>query len=258
MKIVAPKPLMYQAKNRAVLLLHGFTGSTMDVKLLGRHLQKNGYTCSAPLYRGHGANPDEFIQMGPEDWWRDAVAGYAHLASEGYEEIAVAGVSLGGTFALKLASLLKVKAVVSMCAPVLERDITDLYSRVVDYATRYKRLEGKSDEQIQAEIKEFTKKPMESLKDLQQLISDTGNNLEAIAAPAFVLQGRLDHTLYKESAERIFRTIRSEPKQIRWYEESGHIITLGNERKQIYEDIRMFLDSLEWKRNREADDHNDE
>ena len=75
-----------------------------------------------------------------------------------------------------------------------------------------------------------------------------------IVAPFFVLQERLDHPLYKESAVIIFHTVSSEHKLIRWYEKSGHIITLGNERKRIYEDIRMFLDSLKWKKDSESDD----
>lgn len=254
MKIVESKPFMYKAKKRAVLLLHGFTGSTIDVKMLGRHLQEYGYTCHAPLYKGHGGDPDRLIQTCPEDWWRDAIDGYDHLTSEGYEEIAVAGISLGGTFALKLASLLKVKAVVSMCAPVLAKDAEGLYSRVVDYAKGYKKFEGKSDEQMQVEMQEFANMPTASLQDLQQLISQVKNNLKAIASPVFVLQGRVDHPLYKESAEIIFNTVNVENKLIRWYDNSGHIITLGKERQQVYEDIRAFLDSLEWKTTSESDD----
>ncbi|RJS61345.1 alpha/beta fold hydrolase [Bacillus sp. PK3_68] len=257
MKIVVPKPFMYKAKTRAVLLLHGFTGNTIDVKMLGRYLQEYGYTCHAPLYRGHGADPDRLIQTGPEDWWRDAVDGYDHLTSEGYEEIAVIGISLGGTFALKLASFLKVKAVVSICAPVLAKDIEGLYRRVNDYAEGYKKFEGKSDGQIRVEMKDFTNMPVASLQDLQQLISQVKNSLKAIASPVFVLQGRLDHPVYRESADIIFNTVNVENKLIRWYEDSGHIITLGKERQQVYEDVRMFLDSLEWKRQSESDDNHE-
>ena len=33
-------------------------------------------------------------------------------------------------------------------------------------------------------------------------------------------------------------------KELKWYEESGHIITLGPEREQLYEDIYEFLELL--------------
>ncbi|MGB3102940.1 MAG: carboxylesterase, partial [Psychrobacillus psychrotolerans] len=47
MKVVAPKAFTLEGGKRAVLLLHGFTGSTKDVKRLGQYLQKRGYTCHA-------------------------------------------------------------------------------------------------------------------------------------------------------------------------------------------------------------------
>ncbi len=40
MKIVAPKPFTFKGGKRAVLLLHGFTGTTADVRMLGRFFAK--------------------------------------------------------------------------------------------------------------------------------------------------------------------------------------------------------------------------
>lgn len=36
MKLVAPQPFTFEAGERAVLLLHGFTGNSADVRMLGR------------------------------------------------------------------------------------------------------------------------------------------------------------------------------------------------------------------------------
>ena len=69
---------------------------------LGRFLEKKGYTSLAPHYKGHGVPPEELIQTGPEEWWEDVLAGYNQLKEAGYDEIAVAGLSLGGVFSLKL------------------------------------------------------------------------------------------------------------------------------------------------------------
>ena len=35
-------------------------------------------------------------------------------------------------------------------------------------------------------------------------------------------------------------------KQLNWYENSGHVITLGSEKEQLHEDILNFLESLDW------------
>jgi len=64
MKLVAPKPFTFESGERAVLLLHGFTGTTADVRMLGRFLQGKGYTCHAPLYKGHGVPPEQLLHTG--------------------------------------------------------------------------------------------------------------------------------------------------------------------------------------------------
>ncbi len=53
-KVSLPEPFFFEAGKRAVLLLHGFTGSSADVRILGRFLEKEGYTVKAPHYKGHG------------------------------------------------------------------------------------------------------------------------------------------------------------------------------------------------------------
>src|SRR6056297_724630 len=102
MKIANPKPFTFEAGDRAVLLLHGFTGHSADVRMIGRYLEKKGYTSHAPIYKGHGVPPEELVQTGPKDWWQDVQAGLKHLKDKGYEKIAVVGLSLGGVFSLKL------------------------------------------------------------------------------------------------------------------------------------------------------------
>ncbi|MGC4378964.1 carboxylesterase [Fictibacillus sp. Mic-4] len=246
MKIISPKPFTYRGGNKAVLLLHGFTGSTIDVKMLGNYLHERGFTCHAPLYKGHGSGPDELIQTGPDEWWQDALDGYHFLEAEGFSDIAVAGVSLGGVFSLKIGAELPVKGIVSMCAPIQEKSLDDLYLRVLNYAKQYKKIEGKDDEQIRAELEELKQRPMPSLKHLQQLIVHTREKLASISSPIFVLQGCLDESLYQESARILYNHVHSEIKQLKWYEQSGHIITLGKEREKVCKDVYAFLQSLNW------------
>ncbi len=51
MKIQLPQPFFFEEGEQAVLLLHGFTGNSSDVRQLGRHLQKQGITPMRPLRR---------------------------------------------------------------------------------------------------------------------------------------------------------------------------------------------------------------
>jgi carboxylesterase len=246
MKKVAPKPFTFESGPRAVLLLHGFTGSSADVRMLGRFLEKKGYTCHAPQYKGHGVPPEELVHTGPEDWWQDVMEGYEFLKSKGYEEIAVAGLSLGGVFSLKLGYTVPVKGIIPMCAPMYIKSEEVMYEGVLAYAREYKKFEGKSPEQIEQEMEEFKKKPMKTLKALQQLIADVRQNVDMIYAPTFVVQARHDNMINTDSANIIYNEVESDVKELKWYEESGHVITLDKEKEQLHEDIYQFLERLDW------------
>ncbi|HHY72320.1 MAG TPA: carboxylesterase [Bacillus bacterium] len=254
MKMIAPEPFTFEAnagdpereQKRVVLLLHGFTGNTADVRMLGRFLEKKGYTCHAPLYKGHGVPPEQLLHTGPDDWWQDVINGYHLLKNKGYEKIAVCGLSLGGVFSLKLGYTEPIKAVIPMCAPMHIKSEEVMYKGILEYAREYKKREGKSVEQIRVEMIEFEKTPMPTLKALQQLIEGVRHNIDQIYAPTFVVQARHDAMINTESANIIYNEVQTEVKKLKWYEQSGHVITLDKERNQVEVDVYQFLDHLDW------------
>jgi carboxylesterase len=246
MKTVLPKPFTFEAGSRAVLLLHGFTGNSSDVRMLGRFLEKKGYTSHAPHYKGHGVPPEELVHTGPEDWWQDVINGYEHLKNKGYEEIAVAGLSLGGVFSLKLGYTVPVKGIVPMCAPMYIKSEEVMYKGVVEYAREFKKFEGKPEDQIEKEVEEFKKTPMNTLEALQALIAEVRENVDMIYSPTFVVQARNDHMINTDSANIIYNEVESEEKDLKWYENSGHVITLDKEKEQLHEDVYQFLEKLNW------------
>ena len=246
MRIKLPQPFFFEGGKRAVLLLHGFTGNSADVRMLGRFLETKGYTCHAPHYKGHGVPPEELVTTGPSDWWKDVMMAYDFLKSKGYDEIAVAGLSLGGVFSLKLGYTVPIKGIVPMCAPMYIKSEEVMYEGVLQYARDYKKYEGKSPEEIEFEMNKFVETPMNTLRALQDLIADVRNHIDHIYAPTFVVQARHDKMINIDSANIIYNTIESPVKEIKWYEESGHVITLDKERNQLHEDVFHFLEGLDW------------
>jgi carboxylesterase len=246
MKVGAPKPFTFEAGERAVLLLHGFTGHSADVRMLGRYLEGKGYTCHAPIYKGHGVPPEELVHTGPEDWWRDVMEAYKFLKERGYEKIAAVGLSLGGVFSLKLSYTVPIVGVVPMCAPMYIKSEEIMYQGVLAYAREYKTRLGKSNEEIEEEMFQFQQTPMKTLKALQNLMRDVRDNIDMIYAPTFVVQARHDEMINTDSANIIYNGVESNVKQIKWYEESTHVITLDKQRDELHEDIYQFLEKLDW------------
>ncbi len=248
MKITQPKPFTFRGGSRAVLLLHGFTGHSADVRMLGRFLEKNGYTAHAPIYRGHGVPPEELLNYSPDDWWEDVLQAYEYVRSLGHEEMAVVGLSLGGVFSLKLGYSVPVKGIVPMCAPVHLHSDERMYQGLLQYVREYKKMEGKSEEQIAEETKAFeAANPKELLKKNNALIKEVASNIDMIYAPLFVVQAKNDEMVDPESANIIYNEAESVEKQLKIYENSGHVITLGPEKEQLHNDILAFLNSLDWK-----------
>ena len=246
MKIIAPKPFTIESGKRAVLLLHGFTGNPNDVKRLGRYLAERNYTVHAPLYKGHGLDPLTLVQSNPQEWWDSVVEGYDVLREKGYEEIAVAGVSLGGIFSLKLGVERPMKGIVTMSAPAIAKSPDSLQSRIIDYAINYKKLSGTydADKDTHQAISELVQMP--SLENLQVMINDTSAKLNTLLSPVHVLRGLEDDPYYCESADLIYSSVKSRIKSVKTFVNSGHILTLGKEKELVFEEVYRFFDSLAW------------
>lgn len=85
-----PKPLYAKHGKRAVLLLHAYSGSPNDVRMLARFLEKADYTVYAPLFKGHGTmEPYDILQEKAESWWADTKKAIHFLQSEQFSDIAV-------------------------------------------------------------------------------------------------------------------------------------------------------------------------
>ncbi|SFQ09449.1 alpha/beta hydrolase [Salibacterium halotolerans] len=247
MKIVPPKPFTFEGGNRAVLLLHAFTGNSADVRMLGRYLQKRGYTCHAPILTGHGTSPEEIMHANADIWWYDVEKAVEYLHNEGYDEIAVAGLSLGGLMTLKAGYMFDLKGIIPMCAPAITTDNKErLYQGVLQYARDYKKMEDKDDEQVEQEMESFEELPVDTLYSINEAIDEVKDSLDMIYTPAFIVQAVQDTMVHPESANVIHDNIASDDKTLKWYEDSSHVITHGPEKDQLHEDIYQFLERLDW------------
>ncbi|MBM7571038.1 alpha/beta hydrolase [Aquibacillus albus] len=246
MKVKQPQPFTFEAGKRAVLLLHGFTGHTADVRMLGRFLQKKGYTCHAPIYRGHGAPPEDLIASNPNQWWEDVQQALNHLRQIGHKEIAVAGLSLGGVLGLKLAYSEPMMGVIPMCAPMFFDNETQLTKGFKQFSTEYKQLEKKNEATIEEEVEQLMEGSKDLFHRLGGLITEVKEEVDTIYAPTFVVQARKDQMINTASATYIYENVEADQKDLKWYEDSGHVITLDKEKDQLHEDIYQFLESLDW------------
>ncbi|MCF7523307.1 hypothetical protein L3X07_08475 [Levilactobacillus brevis] len=64
-----------------MILLHAYSGSSNDMRLLARRLQSENYTVLAPIFSGHATgDPADILRQGsPQQWWQDTQTAIANL-----------------------------------------------------------------------------------------------------------------------------------------------------------------------------------
>ncbi|WP_163536514.1 alpha/beta fold hydrolase [Gracilibacillus sp. YIM 98692] len=246
MKVKQPEPFMFEGDERAVLLLHGFTGHSADVRMLGRYLNSKGYTCYAPIYRGHGKSPEELVQATASDWREDVEAAYHRLQAKGYQKIAVAGLSLGGVLGLKLAANNPLEAVVTMCSPMFFDNEKQLTIGFEQFATEYKQLEKKDEDTIKQEVNALIGDSQDLFQEIAKTIKEVKQNVDMIYTPTLVIQSVDDEMINPDSAKYIHEHVEADEKALKWYDDSGHAITFGPEKDKLHKDIEQFFASLDW------------
>ncbi|MFT8872340.1 MAG: alpha/beta fold hydrolase [Sporolactobacillus sp.] len=246
MRIRLPSPFFYEEGPRAVLLLHGLTGNSIDVHQLGLFLRQRGYTCYAPQYRGHASTPEALLRSSPADWWQDVRRAYGELSTKGYSEIAVCGLSIGGLFSLKCGYTFAVKGIVPMCAPAVVSSAERLSAGVLRYAEKLKRYAGIGDEEIADQLEAIRAELPAFIASIDREVRVVQRHLSEVIAPLFIVQARRDEMVDSGNAFKIYQAVSSAVKHLKWYEQSTHVITLGPERQHVYQDIADFLASLNW------------
>ncbi|PKM90356.1 MAG: carboxylesterase [Firmicutes bacterium HGW-Firmicutes-12] len=228
------------------LLIHGFTGSPADVGVLGTYLHDKGYVVSSILLPGHGTTPEDMLKTAWPDWYGAVEEEYLRIKKE-YEDyhIVPMGLSMGGILALHLASNYQVPGVVCFSAPIYMVDERAYEASRFDNDFIPK---NNDPEDIKREMAEgrfsYNVMPTKPLVSLFELIDKVKPELGVIGAPALIIQSTDDNTVKPESATYIYEQLGSENKKLLWLKKSGHVITLGMERNQVFQAVEVFLQEI--------------
>ncbi len=76
-----PAPFFLDGGPTGILLIHGFTGSPPEMRLVGDYLHVAGLTVSAPLLPGHGTAIEDMNRVRWQDWAEHVEAAYQELRS---------------------------------------------------------------------------------------------------------------------------------------------------------------------------------
>jgi len=228
-----------------VLLVHGFTGTPMSMRPWGEHLAAEGFAVRCPLLPGHGTHWQDCNGSTRDQWTTAVEDAFDALAAE-CDRVFVAGLSMGGTLATRLAE-------------VRPDDVAGLV--LVNPALLTQRLDAKllpliarltgSWAPIASDIKKpgitelaYPKLPTRAMMQLRQLWAATRADLGRVTAPVIVFHSVEDHVVEPVNSTILLAGVGSTDTTEVLLEDSYHVATLDNDAPTI------FAGSVDWIRER--------
>ncbi len=227
---------------KAVLLLHGYTGCCSEMRPLGEYLHKQGYTVLCPLLPGHGTTVDDLEKT--EAWqWLQAAHEACHELLNSYDTVYVVGLSMGGQLAIDVMAKEPVAKGVFISTPIFVKDKRVTFIPILKHFIRYLPKHKKDYGEMSRYCISYEKMPTRPLQSLFAMVKAGKKLLPAIKRPVLVLQSKTEHTVMPESAQYIFDHVgtQQDKKKLKWFYRSGHILTLDAEHDIVFEEIAKFF-----------------
>ena len=232
-----------------VLVIHGFTGSPAQLRPMAESINARGYTVSGLLLPGHCTTLDDMARVSWSDYIDSVRAGYDALAAR-CEDVSVVGLSMGGLLSLIISAERDVRACAVLSAAVVQRNRLARLSPALRYVMpRVIRWPESAVNRGADFLHEYdygySGLPVRRVADLMRLSRMACGALSSVHCPLLVVQSWRDETVNPVSAEIIMRGAASERKRLVRLERSGHMITLGPEREQVWREVGEWLDAAQ-------------
>jgi carboxylesterase len=224
-----------------VVMVHGYTGTPGELRLLGDYLNKLGFGVIGVRLPGHGTTVEDLEKTTFSDWYEEVVKNVSQ-ARTAARHVSIIGTSMGAAVVLKAAANLPVHKTVVMSTPI------KTYNKHYQYAEFFHffhPVEKKKPRKFDVPAKyyesynEFPLLPLGSaFREINRMPKDV---LPKITCPILIMQSTVEKHVKPESAQIIYDNVSSTDKEIVWYHHSGHILALDSERNDVYKRIAEFL-----------------
>ena len=228
-----------------ILLVHGFTGTPMSMLPWGEALAEAGFAVRCPLLPGHGTRWQDCNLSTEEDWSAAVSDAFDHLAKD-VDRVVVAGLSMGGTLAVRLAEVrpddVAALVLVNPSLMTLRRDarLLPLLARVAPGWAPI----GSDIKKPGVTEQAYPKLPTRAVLALRRLWTATRADLKKVTAPVLLFRSTEDHVVEPASGRALLAGISSTDVTEVLLDNSYHVATLDNDAPKI------FAESVAWIRER--------
>lgn len=242
-----PSPIDIDGRLPAVLALHGFGGTPLEVELVTDVAMDLGLECHAPLLPGHGTHAKDLAKTGFADWAGAAERALRDVAAS--EPAIVVGLSCGALIALKLAlahpgqvrgiGLLANSAWLAWPFPAVALEWVERLG-LPDFSVP-KAGADIADPVARATHLTYSAQPMHAAIEVMRAGNELRPKLGSIRCPVFIAHGKRDRVCPVSNARRVADMLGSTEKRVVILPNSRHIITRDVDRDQLRAELRGFL-----------------
>ena len=237
------RPHFFQGGEKAVLLIHGYTGSPREVQWLGVQLHNAGYTVSIPRLPGHGTNKEDFLASSWQDWLRRVYDEYVNLA-EKYTSVYVGALSIGGVLTALIAAKFHPEKIF-LCAPAfVAADTRIKFTPYLKYFIKTIRTNNTPfypESEFYECVKDYCIYDyVGKAADLYKLQKMAIKQLPHIRSKTMTVLSKIDESVPFSEKALIDRLLQA-PNEYVILEESSHIVTDDIERDIVAQRIIAFL-----------------
>lgn len=236
----AAEPFAADGGPVGVLVLHGFTGSTQTILDWASSLAAAGLTVRAPLLAGHGGSWQELAKTGWTDWYADAERAFLELSGR-CAQVFVAGLSMGGCLALRLAetqgSLVSGVVVVN---PSLAADTPLIaLAPLLKYAVKSLKAIGGDIKKAGVSEQAAKRTPLAPVATMPAMWRTTAASLSSVTQPLLVFRSTEDHVVGPASMKTLMAALPG--AEVRPLGNSYHVATLDNDAPEIFDGTLAFI-----------------
>ncbi|MDP9435612.1 MAG: alpha/beta fold hydrolase [Actinomycetota bacterium] len=213
-----------------VLVVHGFTGNPQSMRPLAEAFAAAGLAVSLPLLPGHGTRVEDMLDTGWADWSAAAEAAYDRLAAR-CAAVAVAGLSMGGTLALWLATRrpdVRGLVLVNPFADAEEPRWQDTVASLRSVAAPFVPGIGSDIAEEGSVESAYPLTPVQPLLDLHAAVTDLRAALGQVRCPVLLLTSPQDHVVAPASSDLVARAVAGPVERVA-LERSFHVATLDHD-----------------------------
>jgi len=225
--------------DHGVILLHGFTATTVETRRLGERLHAEGYSVSAPLLPGHGTNPEDLNRQTLKTWLSAVEDTYMQLREQ-CSVIHIAGESMGGLLSILMADKHPDIKTIMLYAPALKIPTMQYAWLLAPFLPYIEKGYAKKDSP-DIGWQGYNVVPLKAAVQVTRLQQAAFKALPRVKQPALIIQGRNDHTIDPQSSQLVHDKIGSIEKQLVWLDQSGHVILLDLQWEKAAELSLSFL-----------------